>query len=79
MEAKYDNILKGTVGRITKITDAVGGEIEKQGEGYIYPKKGNDIVTTIDVNIQAITEKYLEEVCIDNNVTDRWECNCNGS
>ena len=33
-------------------------------------KIGNDLVLTIDKNIQAIVEKYLEDACIDNVCTD---------
>lgn len=70
LEAKYDSILSGDQGKITKVTDAVGGEIEKENEDYISPKDGKDIVTTIDVSIQSIVEKYLSEACIDNECTD---------
>lgn len=70
LEAKYDSILKGKEGEITKVTDAVGGEISEESENYISPTDGNDIETTIDVTIQSIAEKYLEEVCIDNECTD---------
>ncbi len=70
LEAKYDSILSGNQGKITKVTDAVGGEIEKENEDYVSPKDGRDIVTTIDVSIQSIVEKYLSEACIDNECTD---------
>ena len=70
LEAKYDSILKGDAGKITKVTDAVGGEIKDENEDYISPTNGKDIVLSIDVSIQSIVEKYLEEVCIDNNCTD---------
>ena len=70
LEAKYDGVLSGNEGKITKVTDAVGGEIEKENEEYVYPTAGNDIVLSIDVNIQSIVEKYLSEACIDNECTD---------
>lgn len=70
LEAKYDSVLKGDSGKITKVTDAVGGEIDKENEDYISPTDGNDIVLTIDANIQSIVEKYLSEACIDNECTD---------
>ena len=66
LEAKYDTILSGSEGKITRVTDAVGGEIEKENEEYIYPTSGCDIVLSIDANIQSIVEKYLSEACIDN-------------
>lgn len=70
IEAKYDEILKGERGSIQRHTDARGGEIGKEGENYVSAIDGNDIVLTIDLNIQSIVEKYLEEACIDNKCTD---------
>lgn len=70
VEAKYDEVLRGTNGKIIKITDAKGGEIGKEGENYIAPEDGKDLVISIDMTIQAIAEKYLKEACIDNVCTD---------
>ena len=70
IEAKYNTILKGTNGSIEKMTDAKGGEIGTEGEDYIAAIDGDSIVLSIDLTIQSIVEKYLEEACIDNNCTD---------
>jgi len=70
IEAKYDSTLSGTKGAIKRHTDAKGGEIGTEGEKYVAARDGNDIVLTIDMNIQSIVEKYLEEACIDNVCTD---------
>lgn len=70
IEAKYDEILKGTKGRIIRVTDAKGGEIGKEGEDYIAAVDGKDLVVSIDMTIQSICEKYLKEACIDNVCTD---------
>ena len=70
IEAKYDNELKGEKGSIQKHTDAKGGEIGHEGENYVPAIDGNDLVLTIDLTIQSIAEKYLEEACIDNKCTD---------
>ena len=70
IEAKYDNELKGEKGSIQRHTDARGGEIGEEGENYVPAVDGNDLVLTIDLNIQSIVEKYLEEACIDNECTD---------
>ena len=70
IEAKYDEELKGEKGSIRRQTDAKGGEIGEEGEDYIPAVDGNDLVLTIDLNIQSIVEKYLEEACIDNKCTD---------
>ena len=70
IEAKYDEELKGEQGAIQKHTDAKGGEIGEEGENYVSAIDGNDLVLTIDLTIQSIAEKYLEEACIDNVCTD---------
>ena len=70
IEAKYDEILTGENGSISKMMDAKGNIIGDNGENYEDSNRGNDLVLSIDMNIQAIVEKYLEEACIENVCTD---------
>ena len=70
IEAKFDEILRGNKGSISKITDAKGGEIEGAGEEYKEAEDGENIILSIDMTIQSIVEKYLKEACIDNVCTD---------
>ena len=70
IEAIYEEELQGEKGKITKVTDANGGEIEGEGENYTSAIDGNDLVLSIDATIQGIAEKYLKEACIDNKCTD---------
>ncbi len=70
IESKYEKELKGEKGSIVKITDAKGGNLDKEGEEYVEAKDGNDLILTIDATIQGIAEKYLKEACIDNVCTD---------
>ena len=70
IEAKYDTELKGKQGAIQRHTDAKGGEIGHEGEKYVPAIDGNDLILTIDLTIQSMVEKYLEEACIDNICTD---------
>lgn len=70
IEAKYDEILKGKSGKIEKLTDAKGGDMKQLEETYVPAEKGKDLILTIDLNIQSIVEKYLENACIDNKCTD---------
>ena len=70
VEAKYDKTLSGTKGAIKRHTDAKGGEIGEEGETYKAAVDGDDLILTIDANIQSIVEKYLKEACIDNVCTD---------
>ena len=69
IESIYDDVLKGTPGKILKPTDATGTNL-KEGEEYIDAINGDDLVLTIDMTIQAIAEKYLKNACIDNKCTD---------
>ena len=68
VEAKYDSVLKGTNGKIARQTNAAG--VSLGSEEYISAIDGNSIVLSIDMTIQSIVEKYLEEACIDNVCTD---------
>lgn len=70
IEAIYDKELKGEKGKIVKVRDAKGGDIDETGEEYVDAVDGNDLILTIDTTIQGIAEKYLEEACIDNVCTD---------
>ena len=70
VEAKYDDILSGIAGSISRATDATGEEIGTDGEVYTPAINGDDIVLSIDMTIQSIVEKYLAEACIDNSCTD---------
>ena len=70
IEAKYDDILNGKKGRITRIKDGSGGEIEGTVEQYTDAIDGDSIVMAIDLGVQSIVEKYLELACIDNKCTD---------
>ncbi len=70
LEAKYEDILKGSKGQVSKITDASGKKINDTSEEYVKPTDGDSLVLTIDANIQGIAEKHLKEACIDNVCTD---------
>ena len=70
IEAKYDDILKGEKGSISEEADAKGRKIGDEGESYKSPIDGDSIVLTVDMTIQSIVEKYIEEACIDNICTD---------
>lgn len=70
IESRYDEVLKGTQGKILKLTDATGTDMEKEGEEYEAAINGDDLVLSIDMTVQSIAEKYLTEACIDNVCTD---------
>ena len=68
VEAKYHDELKGTNGKIQRQTNAAGQSLGN--ENYVAAIDGNNLYLTIDLTIQSIVEKYLEEACIDNVCTD---------
>lgn len=70
IEAKYQDILKGTDGYIDRAQNAKGEDVGTDGEKHIDMMPGNDIVLTIDKNIQEIVEKHIESACIENICTD---------
>lgn len=70
IESKFNEILSGKNGAILRSTDATGEEIGTEGENYSAPIDGKSIKLSIDMTIQSIAEKYLEEACIDNVCTD---------
>ena len=70
IEAKYNQVLTGENGSISKMLDAKGNVIGAEEENYKDGIQGDNLILTIDVNIEAIAEKYLEEACIENKCTD---------
>lgn len=57
LEVKYEEYLKGTDGTILTPTDARGVEQENALEQRVEPIAGNDLVTTIDINIQQYAQQ----------------------
>ncbi|MBQ9609139.1 MAG: peptidoglycan glycosyltransferase [Lachnospiraceae bacterium] len=73
IEVQYDDVLMGADGSINTLTDGKGIEIPNAAERRIEPVAGNNLVLTLDVNIQMYIEqasmKVMEEknanrVCI---------------
>lgn len=61
IEGAYNNYLKGVRGKrlMQRISSSVWKPVNNENE--IEPKDGNDIITTIDVNIQDVAENALLE------------------
>lgn len=62
LEVKYEEYLKGTNGKILTLSDAAGREIEDAAEDRIEPIPGNDLYTSLDVNIQKFAEQAAYQV-----------------
>lgn len=73
LEVSYDSVLTGVPGSINAVTDARGIELAEYAETRNDPMPGDDLVTTIDINIQkyatqaaykVMTEKNANRVCV---------------
>lgn len=60
LEVAYDKYLKGKSGRILTLTDGSGVEIEGAYEERDEPVAGNDLCTSLDVNLQ----NYITQACM---------------
>ncbi|WP_297135563.1 stage V sporulation protein D [Terrisporobacter sp.] len=69
IELKYDNVLKGTAGKLIVSTDAAGKEIPQGSEQYYEPTTGNGLVLTIDEVIQHYCEKAAQRAYEENNAS----------
>lgn len=67
VERSYNSYLTGTPGKIVTSTDVNRDEISDEKGQYIEAENGNNIILTIDANIQTIAEKYLKEAVENNN------------
>jgi len=64
LEVEYDSYLQGISGKILTLTDARGIEIENAGETRLEPVNGNDLVISLDYNIQMYCEQAAERAYI---------------
>ena len=62
LEVFYDSMLAGKNGQILTLTDARGVELSDTGESRKEPEAGNDLVISIDRNIQAYAEQAAYRV-----------------
>ncbi len=64
LEVEYESYLQGMNGKILTLTNARGIEIENAGETRIEPLNGNDLVVSLDYNIQMYCEQAAERAYI---------------
>ena len=53
LEAKYDEYLSGSPGKILTVTDSQGVQISDE-QTRIAPENGNNLVTTIDASVRCV-------------------------
>lgn len=65
LEVEYEDVLRGTPGKILTTTDARGVEIDEIGESRVEPEKGDDLRLSLDISIQEFVQqaalKVMEE------------------
>ena len=62
LEVEYDSVLSGVDGSINTLTDSSGIELSEMAETRVEPVAGNNLVTTIDLNIQRYATQAAEKV-----------------
>ncbi len=62
LEVEYEEELSGTPGKILTLTDARGVELADTGESREEPVPGNDLVISLDYNIQKYAEQAAYQV-----------------
>ena len=65
LELTYDNTLPGTAGK--RLVRFISGGASVPVDDYeVEPENGKDIITTLDVNIQDVTENALMKMMVRN-------------
>ncbi|WP_235921023.1 penicillin-binding protein [Foetidibacter luteolus] len=66
LEQTYDTLLKGTTGKRLVRYIAGGVSVPVDNDYEVEPENGRDIITTLDVHIQEITENALMKMMVEN-------------
>ena len=71
LEKSYQSTLAGVDGRTITQRNAVGNAIADQNATTFAAKDGSNLVLSLDVNVQEIAERYLNEAIAANTVENR--------
>ena len=71
LEKSYQSTLAGVDGRTITRRNAVGNAIADQNATTFAAKDGSNLVLSLDVNIQEVVERYLNEAVAANTVENR--------
>lgn len=64
LEARYDEALSGSSGKILTITDAKGIELDEYQERRQEPENGENLVLSIDYNIQSFATQLADKTML---------------
>lgn len=67
LEVEYESVLAGKSGSINTVTDASGIELSEMAETRVEPVPGDNLVTTIDLNIAQYATQAAEKVLKEKN------------
>ncbi len=71
LEKSYESTLAGVNGRTITLRNAYGNAIADESATTYAAKDGSNLVLSLDVNIQEVVERYLNEAIKSNNVENR--------
>ena len=66
LESEYEDVLAGTPGRVITLRNPLGDELPNDSSTTYPAEDGNNLVLTIDANVQSVVEKYLK------NAVEKW-------
>ncbi|MBS6136599.1 MAG: PASTA domain-containing protein [Faecalibacterium prausnitzii] len=71
LEKSYQSVLTGTDGRMITLRNAYGNAIADENATTFAAKDGANLVLSLDVNVQEVVERYLNEAIAANTVENR--------
>ena len=71
LEKSYESTLAGVNGRTITLRNAYGNAIADENATTYAAKDGSNLVLSLDVNVQEVVERYLNEAIAANNVENR--------
>lgn len=71
LEKSYQSVLAGTDGRMITLRNAYGNAIADENATTFAAKDGANLVLSLDVNVQEVVERYLNEAIVANTVENR--------
>ena len=71
LEKSYESTLAGVNGRTITLRNAYGNAIADENATTYEAKDGSNLILSLDVNVQEVVERYLNEAIRANNVENR--------
>lgn len=77
LEVQYESVLAGEPGYILTLTDAYGHRVKNSAESRQEAVAGDNLITSLDLNIQKYAEQAAEKVCKEKNAKSASVIVCN--